>query len=239
MTGATQGRASRAASSQERVVQVYTPRKHVTTGYEDMDAGAQDRDSDTGTNEDSDRIDSGSEASDDVIDSDVSDSDVTDGDDSDSGVPECNVTDSDVDNSDSVGANAAEDINPTANAEPPSGNSAMQISNDAGAEEKLPPGPSDSGGQRGDDTETDEELPSRIQKSRADQTQSEIKSRMMKGLRKHLIRIQRDNIMDAIAEAFRRDPFINTAFRKLKGPEAAEMPFKFVQNDIGRHVICP
>ncbi|KAG0194976.1 hypothetical protein BGX31_007040, partial [Mortierella sp. GBA43] len=49
--------------------------------------------------------------------------------------------------------------------------------------------------------------------------------------------------MDVITEAFREDPFINTAFRKLKGPkaaegpEAAEMPFKFVQNHIGRHVI--
>ncbi|KAG0207828.1 hypothetical protein BGX31_002490, partial [Mortierella sp. GBA43] len=53
----------------------------------------------------------------------------------------------------------------------------------------------------------------------------------MTGLRKHLISIQRDNIMDVITEAYRKDPFINTAFRKLNGPEA-EMPFKFVQNHI-------
>ncbi|KAI8346722.1 hypothetical protein B0O80DRAFT_467054 [Mortierella sp. GBAus27b] len=221
ITRATRGRGSRAASSQEGVVQVHTPRRHVTPGDGDMDAGAQDRDSDTSTSKDSDGIDSGSEPSDDVIDSDVIDGDVTDGDDS----------DSDVDNSDSVDANAAGDINPMANAEPTSGNS-----------EELPPGPSDSGDQSGDDTETDEELPTRIQKSRAGQIQSEIKSRMMTGLRKHLISIQRDNIMDVITEAYRKDPFINTAFRKLNGPEA-EMPFKFVQNHIehskNKKVKCP
>ncbi|KAG0207827.1 hypothetical protein BGX31_002489 [Mortierella sp. GBA43] len=122
ITRATRGRGSRAASSQEGVVQVHTPRRHVTPGDGDMDAGAQDRDSDTSTSKDSDGIDSGSEPSDDVIDSDVIDGDVTDGDDS----------DSDVDNSDSVDANAAGDINPMANAEPTSGNSVMQISNDAG-----------------------------------------------------------------------------------------------------------